>query len=209
MNAVIFDLDGTLIDSLADIAGAMNHALNALGMPAHPIARYRELVGEGVRNLIERALPLGRADLVDAVMAAYRPYYLAHLLDATRPFPGIPEMLAAIRVPMAILSNKPDEPTRQIVEALFPGSPFRIVAGERPSVPRKPHPAGARAMAAVLGVAPEACLFVGDSGTDIRTAIAAGMTPLGVAWGFRPAAELEAAGARAVAVTPAEILDWF
>jgi phosphoglycolate phosphatase len=208
MNGVIFDLDGTLIDSLADIAAAMDHALASVGMPAHSLARYREMIGDGVRKLVERALPLGRADLVDAVMAAYRPYYLDHLADATRPFPGVVAMLAAVRLPMGVLSNKPDEATRRVVDALFPGAPFAVVAGERPSVPRKPHPAGARMIAAALGVAPETCLFVGDTAIDMRTALAAGMTPLGVAWGFRPAEELVAAGARAVAVVPADILRW-
>ncbi|HKA86666.1 MAG TPA: HAD family hydrolase [Haliangiales bacterium] len=208
MNAIIFDLDGTLVDSLADIAAAMNHALRSVGMPPHPLARYREIIGDGVRKLAERALPPGRADLVDKILAVYRPYYDGHALDATRPYPGIPELVAAVRVPMAVLSNKPDEPTRAIVDALFPGAPFRVVAGERPSTPRKPNPAGALAVAAALGVAPESCLFVGDSRTDMRTAVAAGMTPIGVAWGFRPPDELRDAGARAIVAAPAEILAW-
>jgi phosphoglycolate phosphatase len=207
MNGVIFDLDGTLIDSLADIAAAMNYALRSVGMPQHSLAGYRDRVGEGARQLTERSLPPGRDDLVEGVLDTYRSYYRDHAVDATRPYPGIPELLAEISLPMAVVSNKPDPATRLVVAALFPGVPFRWVAGQRAGVPLKPDPFPAREAAERMGVAAADCAFVGDTRIDVATARAAGMTPIGVAWGFRPE-ELGAAGAEIVITTPAELLRW-
>jgi phosphoglycolate phosphatase len=186
---VIFDLDGTLADSLEDIASAMNRTLAAHGFPVHPISAYRTFVGEGVRKLVERALPADREHLRDAFLAAYQADYAEHLLDATRLFPGIPEVLdglSAAGIPMGVLSNKTDLPTRQMVEALCGRWKFGAVVGERPGVPRKPDPSSALALADALGAPPEAVAFVGDTSVDMLTARAASMRPVGVLWGFRP-----------------------
>ena len=198
---VIFDLDGTLADSLGDIAAAMNRTLVAHGFPEHPVTAYRTFVGEGVRNLVERALPPGTEGVRDAFLAAYQADYADHLLDATRLFPGIPEVLDALQsagMPVGVLSNKPDLPTRQMVDALCSRWAFRAVFGERPGVPRKPDPMSALALADALGAPPESVAFVGDTGVDMLTARAASMRPVGVLWGFRPkevlATGVEAAG---------------
>lgn len=198
---VIFDLDGTLADSLEDIASAMNRTLAGHGFLVHPISAYRTFVGEGVRKLVERALPPGSEHLRDAFLAAYQADYAEHLLDATRLFPGVPEVLdglAAVGVPMAVLSNKTDLPTRQMVEALCGRWKFGAVVGERPGVPRKPDPSSALALADALGAPPEAVAFVGDTGVDMLTARAASMRPVGVLWGFRPK-EVLACGVEAAA----------
>ena len=211
--AAIFDLDGTLVDSLADIAAAMNWALAHHGLPTHPEAAYRDFVGEGVRELVRRSAGLApaaarleapgpEAALQAALLESYRGHYAAHLLDRTRPFPGMPDLLARLAgggVRLGVLSNKADAFTRQLVEALFPGQAFGAVYGERPGVARKPDPAAALALAAELGVAPGACAFVGDTPVDMKTARAAGMHAVGVTWGFRGAEELRAHGAQALA----------
>ena len=186
---VIFDLDGTLADSLGDIASAMNRTLRAHGLPEHPVSAYRTFVGEGVRKLAERALPPGTEALREAFVTAYEADYAQHLLDETRLFPAIPEVLDALassRVPVAVLSNKPDVPTRRLVDALCGRWQFRAVFGERPGVPRKPDPASALALADELGAGPQSVAFVGDTGVDMLTARAASMRPVGVLWGFRP-----------------------
>ncbi|HUM10149.1 MAG TPA: HAD family hydrolase [Myxococcaceae bacterium] len=196
---VIFDLDGTLADSLADIAAAMNRTLQAHGFPLHPVSAYRTFVGEGVRKLVERALPPGVEAVHEALVAAYQADYAEHLLDETRLFPGIAEVLdalAAAQVPVAVLSNKPDVPTRRLVDALCDRWEFRAVRGERPGVPRKPDPTSALLLADALAAPPDSVAFVGDTGVDMLTARAASMRPLGVLWGFRPK-EVLASGAEA------------
>ena len=196
---VIFDLDGTLADSLSDIASAMNRTLQAHGFPVHPVPAYRTFVGEGVRKLAERALPPGTEALREAFIAAYEADYAQHLLDETRLFPGIAEVLDRLQsagVPVAVLSNKPDLPTRRLVDALCGRWQFRAVFGERAGVPRKPDPTSALALADALAAAPESVAFVGDTGVDVLTARAASMRPVGVLWGFRPQ-EVLATGAEA------------
>lgn len=196
---VIFDLDGTLADSLGDIASAMNRTLRAHGFPEHPVSSYRTFVGEGVRKLVERALPPATETLQEAFIAAYQDDYAEHLLDETRLFPGVAEVLDGLRtagVPIAVLSNKPDVPTRRLVDALCSRWDFRAVFGERPGVPRKPDPASALVLADALAAPPESVAFVGDTGVDMFTARAASMRPVGVLWGFRPQ-EVLASGAEA------------
>ena len=207
--AAIFDLDGTLVDSLQDIGAAMNHALAAHALPVHPLERYRQFVGEGIRLLVSRAVPADRPDAHEPVLATYRAYYAEHMLDHTRPFPGIPgvlERLVAAGFKLAVLSNKPDVATRRLVTALLPEVPFGSVHGERAGVPRKPDPTAALGMAAALGVLPEECVFIGDTGVDMATARGAGMYGLGVTWGFRDDEELQTHGARALARTSEELL---
>ena len=198
---VIFDLDGTLADSLGDIASAMNRTLRAHGFPEHPVSAYRTFVGEGVRRLVARALPPGAEAAQERFLAAYQADYAEHLLDQTRLFPGIArvlDVLAAAGVPVAVLSNKPDAPTRRMVDALCGRWSFRAVVGERPGVPRKPDPASALALADALAAPPDRVALVGDTGVDMLTARAASMRPVGVLWGFRPqevlATGVEAAG---------------
>jgi len=203
---ILFDLDGTLVDTVADIGGSMNHALEARGLAPLPLATYRRIVGEGVHRLAERALEeQGTTGDPEALVAAFRPHYLAHLLDASAPYPGIPallERLVARGTPLAVLSNKPDEPTQRIVRALFPRIPFVAVHGERPGIPRKPDPTSARA---IIGATPPSeCTLVGDTPIDIATARAAGLRAVAVAWGFRPVSELT--GADQILGDPAELL---
>ncbi|KFE62527.1 HAD family hydrolase [Hyalangium minutum] len=209
LRAAIFDLDGTLVDSLADIATAMNHSLTQHGLPLHSVDEYRHFVGEGVMVLVRKALPPDREDLAASVLAAYRAYYEEHLFDQTHVFPGIPAVLAQLaaeNVRLAVLSNKADVFTRRLVDGFFPGVPFTSIYGERAGVPRKPDPTAALGVAAELGVAPAGCAFVGDTAVDMNTARNAGMYAVGVTWGFRSAEELRSHGARALATTAEELL---
>ncbi len=209
LRAVIFDLDGTLVDSLGDIADATNHALAQHGLPTHPESAYLRFVGEGVRELIRRAVPAGQEALLEPVLATYKAYYDDHLFDRTAHYPGIPEMLMALAgqgTRMAVLSNKSDSFVKRLVARLLPGVPFAAVYGERPDLPRKPDPTAALALARELDVPPAACAFVGDTSVDMDTARAAGMYGVGVSWGFRQVDELKAHGARAVADTAVALL---
>ena len=213
IDAIVFDLDGTLVDTLADIAAAMNRSLEALGLPPHAPERYRELIGEGVSKLVRAAAP----DAPDAsarwpaLEAAFRARYGEALVVESRPYPGVPELLDALAargVPVAILSNKPDPMTRRVVAEVLPRWRFGAVLGQRPDHPRKPDPAGALEVASALGVPPGRCAMVGDTAIDMQTAAAAGMRPIGVAWGFRPS-ELAAAGAELTVEHPGALVTWF
>ena len=206
--AILFDLDGTLVDSLADIGESMNKALAAHGLPTHAIQRYRQFVGEGVEVLTKKATG-DHPTLQPAVLATYRGLYSDNLLGNTVPYTGISELLAALHalpIQLAVLSNKPHGPTQRLVAALFPDVPFRAVYGQRPEVQRKPHPEAALHIAATLGVNPRDCVFVGDSAIDMRTANAADMFAVGVTWGFKSRAELTEFGANAVIDAPHELL---
>jgi len=210
-DGVIFDLDGTLADTLEDLADAMDRVLSGEGLPAHGYAAYRRMIGHGIRQLVSDALPEDKRD--DATIARCFERMMAdygeHSLVKTHPYDGVPELLSALGtrgVKLAVLSNKADAPTRRIVAALFPAGTFDAVAGAQPDVPLKPDPAGALRAAEGLGVAPGRIVYVGDSPTDVRTALAAGMTPVGVSWGFRTPGELVEAGASAVLDHPRELL---
>jgi phosphoglycolate phosphatase len=209
LRAALFDLDGTLVDSLHDIGAAMNHALSTHGLPPHPLPAYRHFVGDGVQVLTARSVPEAHAHARESVLATFRAFYAEHMLDQTRPFPGILPMLerlAAEGVKLAVLSNKPDAATRRMVAALLPGVRFEAVYGERADVPRKPDPTAALGVAAELGVDPSACAFIGDTSVDMDTARAAGMYGVGVTWGFRDEQELRTHQARAIARSVEELL---
>ena len=202
--AAIFDLDGTLIDSVADIAAAVNAALAEYGYPIHPLAAYYEFVGEGVEVLITRALE--PAQLERKVLDRYRQIYASEMTKRTKVYPGIHAMLQTLQAQgwrLAVLSNKPHPATCALVQHFFADIAFGAVAGQRPEVPRKPDPSAALELAAQLGALPRDCQFVGDTAIDLQTARNAGMGAIGVLWGFRPA---EVHGADAVAASAAELL---
>lgn len=208
---MLFDLDGTLLDTLEDLADSTNAALAQLGLPPHPLDAYRYFVGDGVRNLILRTLPEGHRDEATVAKAVelMRSIYAEHWADKTRPYPGVPELLDAVAgrgVKMAVLSNKPDDSTRQCVEKLLPRWRFDAVVGQSKAVPPKPDLAGVRQIVADLGVPVEQFLYLGDTNTDMQTANAAGMFAVGALWGFRTAEELREAGARVLIEEPANLL---
>lgn len=209
--AIIFDLDGTLIDSLADIADSCNRVLAAHGFAEHTLEAYRYFVGDGVRNLWLRILPPeARVEpVLVQCMRAYSADYARNWRVKTRPYDGVPDLLhslAARGMEMAVLSNKPHDFTRQCVEGLLAGHEFAVVLGASPQFPHKPDPASALHVAGRLGVPPADCLYLGDTATDMQTATAAGMYALGALWGFRHADELLAAGARALLPAPGDVL---
>lgn len=216
--AVIFDLDGTLLDTLQDIADAANAALRQAGFAAHPLPAYRGFVGDGVEMLFRRALAANAdadaaSSAADAAVrecvAGFHQHYAECWKRTSVPYPGIPELLdelIARGVPCAVLSNKPDAFTKQCVAEFFGRWKLGPVYGQRPEVPRKPDPAAARAIAAAVNVSPKRMLFVGDSNVDMQTARAAEMTAVGVSWGFRSTQELVQAGAHHVLGDPADLL---
>jgi len=211
-DAVMFDLDGTLLDTLEDLADSVNAVLAARGHPEHPNDAYRFFVGDGMRNLIRRALPNEAADeeTVEAAVVEMRAVYAKRWNVKSRPYDGVPEMIAALSergLRLCVLSNKPDGFTKLCVDSLLDPEPFEIVRGAMPDVPRKPEPAAAIAIAAEMGIERDRFLYLGDTNTDMKTANGAGMVPVGAAWGFRPESELVQYGARFVIHHPREMLD--
>lgn len=211
--AVIFDLDGTLADTIADIAGAVNRALSRRKLPEFGLDRYRLMVGDGFRALIERALPeeLRTEAYIEATRAEAAADYSERCLERTSTYPGVPELLSALAVrgiPAAVLSNKPDDLTKKCVAGLFPSFSFALVRGETKDFPRKPDPASALDVCLRLETSPADTLYLGDTGVDMRTAKSAGMTALGATWGFRSEEELREAGADALLARPLSLLEY-
>lgn len=210
--AVVFDLDGTLLDTLEDIATAANATLAELGEPELELQAYRELVGEGVLSLLERAVrqdSQARLDLAQAVQRLEH-HYGQCWNRRTRPYRGIPELLDALatrKLPTAVLSNKPQGFTTLCVEQLLSAWRFEMVLGAREGRPRKPDPSGLMEVLEVLGVKPWQVLYLGDTAIDMQTAVAAGCYPVGVSWGFRSHEELLAGGALSVISHPEQLLE--
>jgi phosphoglycolate phosphatase len=210
-HAVIFDLDGTLLDSIHDIAFCANAVLSELGLPPHSVDDYKRLVGDGFLNLARKILPETHRspEAISRYIDRYRELYRTRWNHSSYAYPGIAELLNELvqqNILLAVLSNKRDDFTKRCVEWYFPGVPFKEVRGERTGTPIKPDPTSALEIAQTLGVSPSACFFVGDSEIDINTAINAGMTAIGVLWGFRPRHILEEAGATRLISTPADLL---
>ena len=209
--AVLFDLDGTLLDTLADIANATNAALMRLGFPAHPQDSYRYFLGDGMDRLVRRALPEENHDAEtlkkcnEAIIAEYE----IRWAENTRPYPGIAELLEELDqhgMAKTVLSNKPDAFTKKTVEKLLGVFHFEIVRGATPDIPIKPNPAGAIWIAKELGIPPRQFIYLGDTNTDMQTAKAAGMFAAGALWGFRTAEELSANGAQTLLDHPLDVL---
>ena len=191
---VIFDLDGTLLNTLEDLAAATNAALAEFGFPTHGIDEVRRYIGGGVARLMHRAVPEGTNEVIERqTLARFKSIYMAHVNERTAPYPGIPELLDALRlsgIRTAVNSNKVDRATQLLAAAHFPGK-FDMVLGDRDGLPKKPAPDGARRIMAALGIAPERTLYVGDGDADILTAENAGIDGAWVSWGYRTRAELQ------------------
>lgn len=208
-HAVIFDLDGTLLNTLGDLRAATNHALEVRGLPPHSMEEIRQFIGNGIRLLICRAMPEGTPEAeIDAALDDFKAYYAAHIHDRTVPYDGIQQLLTALRkrgIKVAVLSNKIDSASQQLIEYFFPGK-TDVVFGEHVGVPRKPDPTSCRMVMQQLGVQPEQVLYVGDSGTDMQTAKNAGLYAVGVTWGFRSKEVLLEYGADVLVHRPEQIL---
>jgi phosphoglycolate phosphatase len=210
--AVLFDLDGTLLDTLDDLADSMNSALESMGYPTHDVAPYRHFVGEGIGTLARRALPPEARDeaTVLAVVDRMRHQYLVRWHDKTKPYDGVESLLSVLPeagLRIGVFSNKPDDFTQIVVKHFFPACPWSAVRGAKPGLPRKPSPDGALAIADDLGIAPENFVYVGDSDIDMQAALAAGMFAVGAAWGFRGRDELANNGANAIIDRPGQLID--
>lgn len=210
-DTAVFDLDGTLVDSVADLGDAMNAALAAHGHGPVSYDQCKKFVGDGARRFVERAVPAAATDdaLAESILSGFRQHYSACWANKTVPYDGIPELLDALvarGVRLTVLSNKLEEFTARMVSQMLCRWKFAAVRGERPGVPRKPDPAGAIAIVQELGTAPERCVYLGDTSTDMKTAVGAGMLPVGVLWGFREAAELSSSGAVHLIAKPLDLL---
>lgn len=210
--AIIFDLDGTLLDTLRDLADSGNAVLEARGFPTHPKKAYRTFIGNGMMNLVRDIFPEGhRPELgaeTDVVLAEYRAAYGERWKNTTVIFPGIAQLLNELTtkgIPIAVLSNKAHDFTEKCVEAFLSEWKWDVVLGAREGVPKKPDPAGAVEAAKVLGLNPSDCFFIGDSDVDMMTAVNAGMHAVGVNWGFRPVEELLGAGAEFILEDPHDL----
>ncbi len=193
---IIFDLDGTLLNTIADLASATNHALAANGYPQHATEEYRFFVGNGINKLFERALPDGEKTETNVlrIRQSFIPYYDVHCADLTRPYPGIPELLNTLQqkgIQIAVASNKYQRATGKLIPHFFPDIRFTAILGQREGIPRKPDPQIVHEIIKLAGVQPEDVLYVGDSNVDMQTALHAKVDGIGVTWGFRPRTELE------------------
>lgn len=193
---VIFDLDGTLLNTIADLAASTNQALRHFNYPEHPTEAYRFFVGNGINKLFERALPEGERteQNVLRIRSRFIPYYDQHDTDFSTPYPGIPEVLEALQnrgIKLAVASNKYQSATERLITHYFPTLRFEAVLGQREGIPVKPDPTIVNDILQATGIAREEALYVGDSGVDMQTALHAGVDAVGVAWGFRPRTELE------------------
>ena len=193
---VIFDLDGTLLNTIADLAAATNYALTQFGYPTHSTDAYRFFVGNGINKLFERALPEGERtpENVLKIRSKFVPYYNLHNADLSRPYPGIEDLLRHLQqhhLQIAVASNKYQEATAKLIGQYFPSLHFTAVFGQRDNVPTKPDPQVVNEIIQMAGVSKEEVVYIGDSGVDMQTGLNAGVTTIGVCWGFRPKSELQ------------------
>lgn len=212
--AVIFDLDGTLLDTIDDLADAANKTLAEIECPQHPVDAYKYFVGKGIENLMKSALPEDKrdAETVKNAVVLQKKNYSENWDNKTKPYDGIIDMLKALNlknIKISVLSNKPDDFTKMCVSQMLPVHLFSIVQGAREGVPIKPNPTGALEISGRLGILPEETVYVGDTNTDMKTAKSANMFAVGVLWGFRKREELLESGAQKIISKPSEILELF
>jgi phosphoglycolate phosphatase len=207
--AVLFDLDGTLADTLEDIAAAGNYALSQLGRPTFPLERYRYLAGQGAEWLIRAALGPEHESLVPRGLQLFKEHYAEHEHACTKLYPGIPKLLDELRrrgLKLAVLSNKPHLATEQVLQRFCDKWKFDAIFGHRQTAKLKPDPSSAIEIADTLGIPPAEWMYLGDTRVDMLTARGAGMFAVGVLWGFRDEPELREAGAQAMIRQPGEAL---
>lgn len=207
--AVIFDLDGTILNTLDDLADSSNHVLARQGFPTHPTERYKTFVGNGIPKLIQRILPADASDEVfEHTLAEFGKYYDMHKNDKTAPYQGIPEMLSELKshgLKLCVLSNKQHDLSVQIVKHHFGEDTFDLIRGKMEQFPAKPDPASCNDVISILNIPKSNILYVGDSNVDMQTGHNAGLTKCGVSWGFRSVEELKSAGADYIADSPHDI----
>lgn len=208
ITACVFDLDGTLLDTVEDIATALNRGLAAAGLPARTTKECTAFIGGGIQEAVRRAAPQASPEKREQALAAFREFYVQHCTDKTVAYPGIGEMLSVLTergAALGVLSNKPEDAARKIMAYFFPQIPFRFVFGQVEHRPLKPNPAAALSVVRVLQIPPEQIAYVGDSGTDMVFARDAGLFPIAVSWGYRPYTELIAQGATVLLHAPDDL----
>lgn len=209
IRACVFDLDGTLLDTVEDICAALARGLAVRGLPARTTEECKRLIGGGIREAVCRAAPGQSPAALDEIFRVYEETYSAHCTDRTVPYPGVGEALSALAengAALGVLSNKPDADVKTIIARCFPRVPFRFAYGQVPDRPLKPDPAAAAPVLEVLGLPAEEIAYVGDSGTDMTFARAAGMLPVAAPWGYRSEGELIRCGAAFVLREAADLL---
>lgn len=212
--AVIFDLDGTLLNTLDDLADSANRVLALHGLPEHPVSQYRYFVGEGLAILLKRIVPKGKAtpEFLQILAQDFKADYSNNWNTKSGMYDGVEEMLNRLKkkgILLSVLSNKPHEFTRICVQHLLPAWEFFPLFGARDNIPKKPDPAGAVEIAQILGLSPSEIVYLGDTATDMQTAVRASMLPVGALWGFRTGRELLEHGAAQLINHPAQLLDLF
>ena len=211
IKGIIFDLDGTLLNTIEDLANACNYVLTTLGYKTHEVEKYKTFVGNGRYKLVERMLPEDRRDMenIEKALKLFDTYYEKHMIDMTKPYDGIMEMLDSLinrGINIAVVSNKPHEFTTEVVKNYF-GDRFKVVYGHKKNTKEKPDPWAVLEVIEEFNVNKDECLYIGDSEIDINTAKNAGVKSVGVEWGFRGKGELEAAGANYIVNKPEQILE--
>ena len=211
LKAIFFDLDGTLVNSIDDLADASNAALAQLGFPTHAVDKYRYFIGDGMRKLIERILPEAERndEMIDKCHKIFRSFYDKNYLNKTAAYDGIEEMLGKLKqegYKLVVVSNKVDVMAKRIVEEIF-SDVFDFTSGKVDNLPTKPDPTLTLSIMEEMGLEPFECAFVGDSGMDMKTGVNTGAVPIGVSWGFREKEELLENGAEYIIDAPIHILD--
>jgi len=212
LKLVIFDLDGTLLNTLSDLANSANYALEKCGFDGHPVENYKYFIGNGVKNLLEKILPENQrtAIIMMQVKDLFLAYYDEHNTDYTEPYQGISELLKTLLsngLMIAVASNKYQKATEKLIRRFFPDISFAAVLGQREGIPVKPDPTIVNDILAIAGLTRGEALYIGDSGVDMETASNSGVASIGVTWGFRSREELETAGAHHIACIPDDILE--
>ena len=210
--AICFDLDGTLLDSLADLANCTNKILLKRGFPEHPETAFRYFVGDGAKMLMTRVIPeeVRNESLIEECRQDFEATYREYWDEQTVPYEKIPELLNALqrrKLKLTVLSNKPHEFTLLAVNKLLPSWYFEMILGQREGVPRKPDPAGMLEICEKMKIPPGSFIYLGDTATDMKTSVAAGCFSVGVLWGFRSEEELRDNGADAIVKDPLDVLD--